>query len=657
MRSLSSLVACGAAAALCLTACGDDTKSSRDTTSPTDATSKGDAVDGSDGTNATDATAQDDEVASENHAPVAEVTAPAADVSIAVGATVTFTATCIDPDGDTLTHAWDFDGGAPDSAVASPGAITFATAGVFAVTYTCSDAHGLAADVITRTVTVTAPAFALDGTITYDKVRATNFGLDYNDIEARPARMIEVKLVAADDAEQVLASTSTDADGAYHLEWPGDGPSDVVLVAVARTTTPKITVADNTNEGAIYASSSDAIDATLTTTEDLHIESGWNGADAYTHRAAAPFAALDAAYAAAALFLSERAVVFPDLQIYWSADNAPVERGAEESEEAAMAAGHIGTSHWNGTALYILGLQDVDADEFDDHIIVHEWGHYFEHKLGRADSPGGDHGQGDTKDPRLAFGEGWGNALSGIVFAPDSVYVDTSGVGQVDAFTFDVDDNDADETPGWFSEVSVQATLYDVFDSGSDEAFDQLATGIGPIYDVMVGAQKHTPALTTLFSFIDALRHAVPADSAAIDLLTAHNGVMGVPVADAYGTGETNDGGDPANLPVFASFDEGSVELTFVGGPETNTRGQIRFVRLSGDGVSYTITSETSDDEDVDLAIVRDGVEVASARTEGGSERIEDFATEDGAEYVIIVSGLGTTEHYTSTISLEEGAP
>jgi hypothetical protein len=55
----------------------------------------------------------------------------------------------------------------------------------------------------------------------------------------------------------------------------------------------------------------------------------------------------------------------------------------------SYAAGHIGTSHWNGSALYILGKADVDTDEFDDHVIVHEWGHYFESTLPSIEASAG----------------------------------------------------------------------------------------------------------------------------------------------------------------------------------------------------------------------------------------------------------------------------
>lgn len=139
------------------------------------------------------------------------------------------------------------------------------------------------------------------------------------------------------------------------------------------------------------------------------------------------------------------------------------------------------------------------------------------------------HGSGDKKDARLAFGEGWGNALSGIVWTPNTEYADSYDPGQTAGFGFDVQDNSAfeDPSPGWYSEASVQAILYDLFDAGTGEAFDTVTLGLGPIYDVQTGAQVTTTAVTSLFSFITALKAQNPAAAAAIDTLTRYRSVGG----------------------------------------------------------------------------------------------------------------------------------
>ena len=74
-----------------------------------------------------------------------------------MGEAVTFTGTGTDPDNHLpLTHRWTFGTGSgiPEATVEDPGAVTFATAGVFTVTYTVTDALGLA-DPTPATVQVT----------------------------------------------------------------------------------------------------------------------------------------------------------------------------------------------------------------------------------------------------------------------------------------------------------------------------------------------------------------------------------------------------------------------------------------------------------------------------------------------------------------------
>lgn len=97
-----------------------------------------------------------------NEAPNGTILTPAeANITIAAGGTVSFSAACSDPDTTTpFSFAWDFGGGAGNVTGANPGSISFATAGTFLVTLTCTDALGANdATPDTRTVTV-QPAVA-----------------------------------------------------------------------------------------------------------------------------------------------------------------------------------------------------------------------------------------------------------------------------------------------------------------------------------------------------------------------------------------------------------------------------------------------------------------------------------------------------------------
>lgn len=91
-----------------------------------------------------------------NQPPVATINAPAANVTVTQGGTVNFMGSGTDPNNNLpLTYSWNFGGGAPNSTLQNPGAVTFNTAGTFTVTFTVTDSLGLASTPVTRTVTVT----------------------------------------------------------------------------------------------------------------------------------------------------------------------------------------------------------------------------------------------------------------------------------------------------------------------------------------------------------------------------------------------------------------------------------------------------------------------------------------------------------------------
>ena len=188
-----------------------------------------------------------------------------------------------------------------------------------------------------------------------------------------------------------------------------------------------------------------------------------------------------------------RPVTLPPLKVGWSPNNVP--------QDGDPAQGYITTSRFSAreNEIYILGKAGVDTDEFDSHVIVHEWGHFFEQSLSRADNPGGSHGAGDVLDPRVAFGEGYGNALASMLL-PESIHVDTAWLGPggtLSASGFDAETEPSptdDPHPGPFSERSIQRLLYDLYDSGTSEAHDRVTVDLGTIYDVLVGPQKNKGA-------------------------------------------------------------------------------------------------------------------------------------------------------------------
>lgn len=469
----------------------------------------------------------------------------------------------------------------------------------------------------------------VSGTATYDAVPPSLSGLDFARSASRPIRGAVVQVM---QGSTVLATTSTDEAGRYSATYTPSGSGQLGVAVLARTHAPSIQLQDNTSAGAQWGmlGSFSASD----TTRNLHATHGWNGSSyAPSSRLAAPFAILDAMYTASRTFLAVRpSVSFPALKVNWSPENVP--------QSGNKAQGQIGTSHFapNDGQIYILGKAGADTDEFDRHVIVHEWGHYFENGLSRSDSPGGPHGNGDILDPRLAFGEGYGNALSGILLHPDTLYVDTSWGGSSQrAFGFDVDVEPApsdDPNPGPFSETTVMRVLYHVVHRGRlGGAWDQVGIGLGPVYDVLTGPQKNTEALTTIGSFIAGLKAQPGTTAGAVDALLANFGIG--PIASEWGDG------DPSLRAMYTEVPglPFTANVAFGGAFDPNKWAQNQFFRVTGTGGPLVV--RTSCAQDVDVRIYRRGVVVAAGTTDSGNETVTLANSQAGAIYVVVVTGFG----------------
>ena len=480
---------------------------------------------------------------------------------------------------------------------------------------------------------VTPTTRTITGTVTYDFVPAVYDvathvgGLNFPGAVQRPVRN---GIVAVMNGTTALATGNTDATGHYSLTFTTPASGTPQVVAMASSTTPSIIVQDNTTAGAAWG-----IGATLGSgsTVDLHATHGWTGSS-YTaaNRLAAPFAILDSMYTASRAFLAVRpSVVFPALKVNWSPNNAP--------QTGDKTLGQIGTSHFSPAEnqIYILGKEGADTDEFDSHVIVHEWAHFFENNLSRSDSPGGPHGGGDILDPRLAFGEGYGNALAAMLL-PESLYVDTLwSSGTIRAFGFDAETEPSptdDPTPGPFSETTVMRLLYDVFDTGTNEPFDQVNGGLGVIYDVLTGPEKTTDALTTIASFVTGLKAQPGISAGALDTLMAHY-LIG-PITSQWGDGDPN----LTNMYTQVGSVPYAVTIQFDGGFDSNKWQQNQYYVGTGNGSPITV--KTTCTQDVDIKVYRSGALVASAVTVSGNETLS-FNSLVGVKYVVVVTGFGTT--------------
>jgi hypothetical protein len=260
----------------------------------------------------------------------------------------------------------------------------------------------------------------------------------------------------------------------------------------------------------------------------------------------------------------------------------------------------------------LLGDANTDTEEFDDHVSVHEWGHYFEDNFSRSDSIGGPHSIGQSIDPRLAFGEGWATALAAMALN-EPQYCDTGVVGTSGGFGINTETNNSGPQ-GYYNEMSVATLIYDLFDTNPDGA-DTGSIGFGPIFNVMTGPQRTTEAFTTLFSFATALRAEVSgADLALVDaLLTAEN--VNLPNVTIYADNQTTFPSGARDVdPVYTTIvPDGSVtnictNSDFDNGRDGNKLSAHRFLKVTTSSRStYTIRAEanpipppTADDPDPD---------------------------------------------------------
>jgi len=494
------------------------------------------------------------------------------------------------------------------------------TALTFRLTVTDSDGAS-AADLVELTVRAAPASVTISGKLEFEFVNRAPLGsgsgilrgagLDFSNIEVRPIRAATVQAIAAGSGA-VLAETVSSDTGDYSLTVPS--LTDVfirVRAELKRSGSPAwdVEVRDNTSSTALplpqrplYVLDGAVADSGGADAErNLLAETGWTGFSYTEPRAAAPFSVLDIIYTAIQLVTgADPTAQFAPLDAFWSVNNTP------NVSTRNLDTGEIGTSFYRGDldSLFLLGDASADTEEFDTHVVAHEWGHYFEDVLSRADSTGGAHSLSDRLDARLAFGEGWGNAVGAMV-NDDPVYFDTFGSS---SFGFSVEDYET-STAGWYNESSVQTILWDLYDGSPDDG-DAIQLGFGPLYDVLTGPQRVTPAFTTIFSFTSALKAARAGDAAAIDALLADESIDSV--ADIWGDGESsNNPGGIDLLPVHAEITPGGgavnvcVTDAFDAGGDGNKLGIFRYLRFNASAagnyrISVTTTNPPSADPDPD---------------------------------------------------------
>lgn len=530
-----------------------------------------------------------------------------------------------DPDGDVITYAWLQTGGqnvvlssatavapsfmSPDVVTAMPETLTFQL--------TVNDGTLNAMDSVTITIQEAQTIVAVSGRLEFEWVNpnANCRGLNLNNPVLRPIRRVTVELVDAANPTSVLATTTAGLDGSYSFSNI-DANQDVQVQARAELldgapATWNVEVRDNTSnigspliQRPIYVIRWPQFNTGVadSNNNDFVARTGWGGT-AYTGtRAAAPFAILDSVLDAMTMVTDvDSTAVFPNLDVYWSVNNTL-------TSPTDVDAGELSSTYYSNSGLYMLGDAATDTEEFDDHVSIHEWGHYFEDIFSRSDSFGGNHFIGSPLDPRVAFGEGFASGLAAIALQ-DPLYCDTSGPNLLTSgFGINWESQEIGLV-GWFNELSVGKFIYDLWDTGTDGGQDLASIGFQPIYETMVGPQTNVNSFTTLFTFAAGLRPMLDAAEQAfvdgqlnrVNVDTAAgvdiwgSGQITAPVNSTYPQGrdvippytELFIGAAPVNVCLnndyFADFEEDDSENKF---------GMFRHFRFTTTNTaSYTITA------------------------------------------------------------------
>jgi hypothetical protein len=578
----------------------------------------------------------------DNVPPVADA---GADLNVVRLSTVTLDGSASsDADGDALSFAWvQTDGPAvalagADTAQPSFTAPDVAPGAIERLTFelTVDDGTDAATDSVTVNVSEFQSLVTVAGRLTYEFPRPdAACRLNFASPDLLPVRLATVLLL--DAAGNRLAASTTDIDGNYSFSGI-TANTDVrvrVRAELVQTSGPQtweVYVRDNVWDTATMGPAPSLPDRPIyevqwslfnsggvdSLNNDFTARTGWN-VDTGEYdglRAAAPLSILDALLRGVRLVTQTDADVdLGRLDAFWSVDNtySQTERWNDPDNGQLVTAYYNsdGSLFLRGDAVGRFPESRINTDEFDEQVILHEWGHYFEDQLSRSDSVGGYHQLPGVVEPRVAFGEGWGYGI-GAIAANDPVGCDTVQPGSAGS-RLDLENYNSRLTEqGFFNEMSIATLFWDLFDDGIDgiDGTDNDSIGFGPIYETMTGFQKDTEALTTIFSFATGLRQNVdPVDLVFIDSqLTREEIDLPGGSIDIWGSGQTTAPPQWANgtivrdlLPLYTELVPGGATENLCVNVDTrvndahNSPGLWRYLRFTTDGLQdLTLTIQAN---------------------------------------------------------------
>jgi len=364
------------------------------------------------------------------------------------------------------------------------------------------------------------------GRAEFEKRQVLDEGLSGSAFPA-PIPFAHVEFLVGPDPPVVL-TLSTDPWGYYCQDVDADTPIRVRVCS--RSAVPpaslSVLVMDNATDQVSYAMES----SSFTTSGNGYVRLDLLAPAEGPARIAGAFNLLSECSRASRRVQDTLNLLLPPLRVFWEPGNAAY----------ISTSGFYTKDFGSGPvpAIQILGgligaEEFTDTDEFDDHVVVHEYGHYVQHAVSTDSSPGGRHG-GERLVPNLAFSEGFATWFACTILG-DSMYRDTVGRGDWGYVGVDMDgESVAWQLPlvkGIGSEETVLEILWDLFDGPTkpgDRDADGQELGFAPVLGA-VASFDPSADYPSLYTLLDALVTRGDLTVAKVDALTHAPEEQGVP--------------------------------------------------------------------------------------------------------------------------------
>jgi len=144
-----------------------------------------------------------------------------------------------------------------------------------------------------------------------------------------------------------------------------------------------------------------------------------------------------------------------------------------------------------------------DTDEYDDTILLHEYGHFVSTRLAHDDSPGGQHILLDNKqDIRLAWSEGWASFFAGVVLQ-NPLIVDTKDNKASSKLNIETISSMSSSPLYTTNEAAVAAILWDLFDAAPNDDDPAINIGFDKVWKGFAGMASPATMESFFISFIN----------------------------------------------------------------------------------------------------------------------------------------------------------